>query len=351
MPVLINQGHSKITTPFIEGDTATFTWRGRTPPRLEGDFTGWDPNQAIKLDRINAGEWNYRLSLPSDAYIEYRFSRGDKSILDPQNPRKTTNGLGGYNNYFSMPEYKMNELSRYDRDIPHGVITSYSLTTEDIIPSKSRVIRLYQPPTTEAVPLMVVWDGQDNLRRLRLNNIIDKLIYQKRIRPIALAFVNNGGQRSRMIEYACSDATLFFLMIKVMPLAKREINLIDIDTFPGAYGVTGASLGGLMALYTGIRIPHIFGKVLSQSGAFSSPDFDSVVFDIIQGRERKPVNIWMDVGVYDLAGLLESNRKMLMTLQQKGYPVTYREYNSGHSYPAWRDDIWRGLEALFGTGI
>jgi enterochelin esterase-like enzyme len=32
----------------------------------------------------------------------------------------------------------------------------------------------------------------------------------------------------------------------------------------------------------------------------------------------------------------------------RGYDVTYREFNAGHNYPAWRDDVWRGLEALFG---
>jgi enterochelin esterase-like enzyme len=31
----------------------------------------------------------------------------------------------------------------------------------------------------------------------------------------------------------------------------------------------------------------------------------------------------------------------------RGYPVIYREYHAGHNYPAWRDDIWRGLETLY----
>jgi enterochelin esterase family protein len=27
--------------------------------------------------------------------------------------------------------------------------------------------------------------------------------------------------------------------------------------------------------------------------------------------------------------------------------VIYREFSAGHNYTAWRDDIWRGLEAMF----
>jgi enterochelin esterase family protein len=40
---------------------------------------------------------------------------------------------------------------------------------------------------------------------------------------------------------------------------------------------------------------------------------------------------------------------MAKLLTRKGYEVTYREYNGGHNYPAWRDDVWRGLETLFGA--
>jgi enterochelin esterase family protein len=34
-------------------------------------------------------------------------------------------------------------------------------------------------------------------------------------------------------------------------------------------------------------------------------------------------------------------------LTEAGYTLTYREYNGGHNYTAWREEVWRGLEALF----
>jgi enterochelin esterase family protein len=206
---------------------------------------------------------------------------------------------------------------------------------------------LYQPPVTEAVPLLVVWDGQDYLSRLHLNNIVDNLIDQGRIQPIALAFVDSAVQELRTVEYACNEATLAFLMIQVLPLAIRELKLLDINAHPGAFGVLGASMGGLMAMYIGARIPRIFGKVFSQSGAFSWGNFDMVVFDLLKQGEVRPLKIWLDVGIYDLAGLLVSNQRMQKMLNQRGYSFTYREYHAGHNYPAWRDDIWRGLEAMF----
>lgn len=57
--------------------------------------------------------------------------------------------------------------------------------------------------------------------------------------------------------------------------------------------------------------------------------------------------LWMDIGIFDIPSLLSANRRMHRLLETQGYPVSYREYNAGHNYPAWRDDVWRGLMNLF----
>ena len=336
-------------SPFIEDGVVTFVWKGRSAPLLVGDFTGWDEDHPVVMEKTGPGLWTYQHTFDPDAYIEYAFQKDDESLLDPFNPSKTPNGVGGFNNYFFMPEYKPTPLGRKKRNVPHGTVTCHNLPTEYLITGEERTIRLYQPAVNEPVPLVVVWDGQDYLYHLQLNNIVDNLIHQGRIRPIAMAFVDNAGEELRTIEYACSEASLVFLMIEVLPLAKRVLNLIDIEAHPGAFGVLGASMGGLMALFTGARIPQVFGKVLSQSGAFSWGNFDMVVFDLLQQGDLRPLRIWLDVGAYDLAGLLVSNQRMQTMLNQRGYASTYREYHAGHNFPAWRDDIWRGLETLFGV--
>ncbi len=61
---------------------------------------------------------------------------------------------------------------------------------------------------------------------------------------------------------------------------------------------------------------------------------------------RRPLKIWMDVGRYEW--LLAANRRLHELLQEREYDVTYREYNAGHNYPAWRDDLAHGLEVAFG---
>ena len=338
--------------PLIDPGTGqvTFVWRGKTPPQLNGDFDDWGtPSGAedppLGQAELEPGLWAYTLTLPRDAYIEYAFVLNGRRVPDPLNPRSTPNGMGEVNNYFYMPEAAPTPLAVRDRRVAHGELTHHSVEAGDLIVGTRRSVYLYQPPVNEPCPLMVVLDGHDYLRRVKLPNIVDNLIAHGRIRPVALALVDNSPS-ARFIEYACSEATVSFLLEIVIPYARAHLNLLDVNRLPGAYGVMGASMGGVMALYAGARAPEVFGSVLSQSGAFGMPGHDFVIFDLLRQASVKPLHIWMDAGRYE--GLLECNRRMNQLLVGKGYHVTYREYSGGHNYPSWREDLWRGLEALYG---
>jgi enterochelin esterase family protein len=333
-------------SPVIDGDTATFVWLGRRPVSVTGDFQDWagDP---LPLKQVSPGVWTRTLTLPRDAYVEYALlGSRNRRVKDPLNRHRTSNGMGAFNHCFSMPEYSPNPLAQPFSDrFPRGRVTRHTIETSELAVGTSREVFLYQPPVVGPYPLLVVLDGTDYLRRASLPTLLDNLIREQRIRPIALAMVANGGP-ARTVEYSCSDATLALLLHKVLPLAHKKLSLIDERTKPGIHGVLGASLGGLMALYCGLRAPHVFGRVLSQSGAFAIPDHgDFAVFDIARAARRRRLSIWMDCGIFER--LTEGNRRMLPVLKDAGHRVQYREYSAGHNYPAWRDDVWRGLEWLY----
>jgi len=135
--------------------------------------------------------------------------------------------------------------------------------------------------------------------------------------------------------------------IMKFPLARRELNLLDIKRHPGAYGVLGASAGGLMSLYTGLRLPKICGKVLSQSGVSSWEGRDFATVELIKHKHARDIRIWLDAGKFEWGWLLNDNRRMKSLLKENGYQFVYREYSGGHNHISWRNDVWRGLEALF----
>lgn len=332
-------------TPLIAGTQATFVWHGPSAPALIGDFNNWDIDQAPLLEKTKKPEvWKYSLQLPQDAYMEYAFMLNGARMNDPTNPRLSFKGEDAENNYFYMPDGKPTTLTKKDMDIPHGEVTRHVLYSDWLLVGGKRKVYLYQPPTSEPCPLLVVFDGNDYRRRVKLVRIVDNLIAQGRIRPLALAMVSNR-KKARGVEYACNDATLGFLVSNLLPLAQEKLNLIDVHSHPGAFGVMGASMGGLISLYAAIRLPEFFGYVLSQSGGF---DEEFMLTDLIRLSDPMPLKIWMDVGIFDF--LYEDNIRMYRLLHSKGYDVTLVEYAGGHNYPAWRDDLWHGLEALFGSG-
>ncbi len=337
-------------TPLIDGDQVTFLWKGKSAPYLRGDFTGWHEGQALRFSRLAPGLWSHTLALPVDAYLEYAFFADpdqDERMADTFNPRRAANGIGKYNHYFYLPERQPSPLTQRRRGILRGSLTHAAVPTRGLIAGKQRRVHLYQPPAPGPYPLVVVWDGQDFLRRGRLPTILDNLIQDEKIEPLALVLVESRGS-VRMLEYASNDFCLAFLMECVLPFANQHLDLLDPLENPGACGILGASMGGLMALYTGLRLPGIFGKVLSLSGAFSFPDLDMVVFDLARSARPEGLRVWMNVGDYDLSFLPESNRRMAALLKERGFEVHFEAYPAGHNYTAWRDELGKGFKTLYG---
>jgi enterochelin esterase-like enzyme len=332
--------------PVVQGNKATFIWQGDLAPHLISDLSNWEEKPKPFKPTSDPTIWSCSLTLPRDAYLEYAFYDPftQEKIPDPLNGKTVSNGMGSRNNFFYMPESMPSPFSMRRADVRSGTITRHRVDADFLQDDAQRDVYLYKPPASGPVPLLIVYDGYDYLHRARLATIVDNLIADKRIRPIAIAFLQNGRSR-RTVEYFCSDATIHWLEREVLPLARKHLRLLNIEDQPGAYGVLGASAGGLMSFYTGLRMPDIFGKVLCQSTVFSIDGRDFAAVDLVRFGQGRDLQIWMDVGT--LEDLLEDNRRMIALLDKRQYNVTYREFSAGHNYTAWRDDIWRGLEAMF----
>ena len=339
--------------PVVQNNRATFFWEGDSAPHLIGDLTGWEehpkPFKRLRTTLESASGkpiWSCSLTVPRDAYLEYAFHDPvtQEHFLDPWNQNSINNGMGNRNNFFYMPETMPSPFSMRRADVRTGLMTRHRVDAGWLQDDGEREVYLYKPHARGPFPLLIVYDGPDYFHRARLTTIVDNLIADQRIRPIAMAFLQNG-KRNRSVEYFCSDATLSWLDEEVLPLARQHLRLVNIKANPGSYGVLGASAGGLMSLYTGLRMPEIFGNVLCQSGAFSIHGRDLAVVDLVRYEHARQIKIWMDIGQFD--DLLEDNRRMIGLLKEKNYNVTYREFSGGHNYTAWRDDLWRGLEEMF----
>lgn len=331
--------------PVIDSESATFVWEGKDPPQVIGDFNDWDTNHALLFKKTGRQWWSTTIQLPPDAYMEYTFIRHGERLRDPLNRCCTSNGMGKTNQFFYMPEARPTPFLAEPAGAP-GLLTRHQVATDGLAVGKQRLVYLYQPPTQRPSSLLVVLDGREYMRRARLHIMVANLMAQKRIRPLAIAYVFNN-PAARLVEYTCSEASLAFLSEKVLPLARQNLRLVDLAAQPEQCGILGASLGGLMALFAGLRLPQ-FGKVISQSGAFNAWDFESVVYPLARLVQPTYPQVWLSVGRYE--DLLETNRLMFEVLKGQALQVSLNEYNAGHNYPAWRDQVDQGLVACFGKG-
>src|SRR5262249_3454547 len=162
-----------------------------------------------------------------DAYIEYVYTRDGWHLADPLNPHSVSNGLGARNNFFYMPDAAPTHWIGREAGRPHGRLTRHVLHADHVVVGGKRMGYLYRPPVAGPYPLLVVLDGPDYLRRARLARMVDNLVAARRIRPLALAMVASAGQ-ARYVEYACNDSTVAFLLNCVVPLAREQLNLVDL---------------------------------------------------------------------------------------------------------------------------
>src|SRR5206468_997976 len=125
--------------------------------------------------------------------------------------------------------------------------------------------------------------------------------------------------------------------------------------------ITGSSAGGLGAAYIAMKYPALFGNVLTQSGAFwrgneatNDPPYEWLTQQFASSPKLS-LKFFIDVGGAETSGalggaapsLLEANRRLSSTLENKGYSVEYFEVPNGqHSPGTWRARLPVGIVAL-----
>src|SRR5205814_1866352 len=125
----MDQTQQGAMTPLIDGDQVTFVWEGADPPVLTGDFTGWERGTPLPLAPAGPDRWAVTLTLPRDAYLEYRFLRHGEPVPDPGNPRRLDDGVGHTNHWFVMPDFTDTPLAQLPPGGLRGRLTEHSLPT------------------------------------------------------------------------------------------------------------------------------------------------------------------------------------------------------------------------------
>ena len=170
-------------------------------------------------------------------------------------------------------------------------------------------------------PVLYVQDGTEYMRpRAGAIQVADKLIEQKKVAPFIIVFVD---PVDRMKEYWADDRFADFMATGTRALHRRALpHAAPRD----ARALLGASLGGVISIWHGLRHPDIFARV--GGAVVSLPDRRRAGRLGARparagGAPQTALKFYLDVG--GMEPILDVNRRVHVMLRAKGYPVTYRE--------------------------
>jgi enterochelin esterase-like enzyme len=291
-----------------------------------------DGNFLIGPKYLPAPERNVDKSVPQGKVQQFTIDSKDTKLLNPGIARKV--------------------FGKVDPNNPKTLIVE----THEI--DYQRKITVYIPqqykPGSEA-PFMVTHDGPKGEPRMMMPNILNNLIAQKRVPPMILIMIANGGGdaqgHERGKEYdTMSGLFADYIETEVLPRVEKNCQ-VKLTKDPDGRAAMGSSSGGSAALIMAWYRTDLYHRVLTTSGTFVNQQwpFNKKTPDgawgfhnkIIPESPKKPLRIFLAVGDRDnynpnvmqdgMHDWVEANNRMAKVLKEKGYHYQYIFcQNSGH---------------------
>ncbi len=330
--------------PLVADEEVTFVYRGPAQ-RVEvvGDFTDWTP-RGLALRELPGTNVKYLTrKFRRGTRGEYKFIADGAWQDDPLNPQKLDNGVGGFNNYFTLPDYRPAALASDKYDLK-GKLEQLDAPTR-LLAGDRRKLQIYLPPdydkTDARYPVLYLQDGSDYVRRARAAVIAEQLIAAGRVAPFIIVFCDPA---ERMREYWLNDRFAEFMATELVPFVDARYRT---RAERQSRALLGASLGGVISYWTALKYPDVFARIGGQSSAFWIDNEREVaaLAALPLYNAQRPLKFYLDVG--RLESILEVNRRVRVMLAGKGYPVAYHENEAGHNWTSWRDQLADAYLALW----
>ena len=367
----------------------TFLWRGDGSTESVA-MRGGPPTSLVELplSRLPGSDvWHRTVALPRDARFTYYFRVNAPRIEvvyetaasfntdypprpDPLNPRAFEDS-----SLLEMPDAPPQRWATRRPGVAEGALETRRLKSR--ILGQEREFEVYTPagygPRGGPYSLLVMFDAE-LYTSIDLTVTLDNLIAEGKIPPTVAVLIHNGAPFDRRRDLACYGPFADFVATELTPWVRRNYR---VRADPRHAVIGGASMGGLMAGYVGLRYSRVFGNVLSQSGSFGvsvddirdagkglgglesalaetySEEPDWLIRQFARSR-RLPLRFYIDAGRYDVglygADILATSRHMRDVLRLKGYRVTHFEFDGGHDGYGQRGAIAGGLTALLADG-
>nr|BFF02928.1 alpha/beta hydrolase-fold protein [Streptoalloteichus tenebrarius] len=290
----------------------------------------------------------------NDASAGHRMWRmlGLMAEPDPLNPRRLPARWGAPpKSVAELPAAPPQPWLSPRPDVPRGSVTSHVVHSGHL--GEDRRVWTYLPHGHDHgsdYPVLVLLDGDMWGDALPVASTLDNLVAEGLLPPLVALMPDAVDNPTRWRDLGCHEPFLGFLRDELLPWASHRWRVTDD---PARTVIAGQSLGGLTALFAGLRAPERFGNLLSQSGSFWwSPEGgpSDWLARRFAAAPRLPLRIHLEAGTREWI-LTPATRHLRNVLRDRGYEVEYAEHDGGHDYACWRGSLATGLVALAGGWV
>ena len=276
---------------------------------------------------------------------------------------------------FSPKKLTSDRAAEIEVPIAGGTLHLHELRSR--IFKNSRFVRVWTPPgygepAGTRYPVLYLNDGQNLFEastafagvHWQVGETASRLIAEKKIRPLVIVGIDNTGKnrireylpwRSPDVRVLIVKGKLYpnFLRREVMPLVESRYAVLSGSENTG---LGGSSLGGLIALYTQLTTPGIFGKLLIESPSLGVAH-RKMIYECRRFRNW-PERVYLGMGARELGDakkdekIANDARELAALIGGAGLDEHRLKVNieegASHSEASWARRLPGALEFLYG---
>ncbi|WPR70778.1 alpha/beta hydrolase-fold protein [Flavobacterium sp. NG2] len=339
------------------------------PIYLAGNFNNWatqDPNFVMKKVGDNKYQYSFPEGFELPETLLYKFTKGDWSAVEigvdeEITPNRTTNLKSGVQNEF-VPKWRKNWLPFKPNFLPQVVL----LSDEFEIPQLNTTRKVWAllphdyDATEEHYPVLYLQDAQNLFHENSKygNWEIDKklaVMSEYKIGKIIIVAVEHA-EEDRIKEYNVGKTILGkgqgkkyikFLTETLKPYVDKNFRTKTDRTNTG---IGGSSMGGLISIFSGLRNPEIFGKLMIFSPSLWVVPQLKIDVDVANTDGTK---IYLYAGGEESDNTLEHVKRFKERLINSEFVKDKMRINLSinkegqHNETYWSDEFPKAIEWLF----
>lgn len=314
-----------------------------------------DLGKKYDMSKDAEGFWSVTTDTISEGVHYYSLLIDGVALADPAS--ETFYGMGRMAAGIEIPS-RNGEFYAL-RDVPHGEVRMKRYYSE--VFHEWRRFYIYTPAEYDQNPdkkypvLYLLHGGGEDERgwptQGKTDLILDNLIADGEATPMLIVMTdgNTGGGGVRSFGERSLQAFENELKQVIIPLVEEKYRA---ETSPAKRALAGLSMGGLQTLYAGIQNHGLFSHLgVFSSGWFANNDELSGPQYTFMEKNASSINddiklLWVAMGgKEDIA--YENCKVMLKKFDEMGIEYQYSEYPGGHTWPVWRNNLYKFAPLLF----